>query len=107
MSVPFTQFMMPDGRKVKVSIEMSNEIEQLARKFIIAGGWFECEMLSDKTMVSLTACWHRPDGDNDVESELVPNGPEVPKAVERLIRRAAAFADAQKSVRPRLNRKLH
>ena len=88
--IPVTQYLRPDGRKVQTGVERSVEIEQLARDFINSGGWFEAEILTTGH-VSLTACLNRPDGDNDIAIECVANGPEVPQAMDRLVRKAASF----------------
>lgn len=84
MSIPFTQYMRPDGRKVAVSIELDEETETKAQEFIDVGGWFECEHLTTGH-ASLTACWNMPDGDNDIAIRVVPNGPLVPDAVASII----------------------
>jgi len=86
MSISFTQILMPDGRQLQTEIDMPQEIETLAHEFIRAGGWFEVEMLDDYRAVGLTACWDREDGDNDIAIEVVPNGPEIVSAVERIVR---------------------
>jgi hypothetical protein len=84
MSIYFTQFLRPYGRQKLIKIDRSNEIEKIAEIFIGHGGWFECEVLSDGD-VSLTACFKRRNGDNDIAIEIVPNGPEVPLAVDKLL----------------------
>lgn len=88
MSIPFTQYLRPDGRKRQVEIDMEPETETLARKFIDAGGWFEVEELSTGH-ASLTACAYVNDEPQDIDIEVVPNGPAVPDAVDRLVRRVA------------------
>ena len=84
----FTQYLRPDGRPREQLFEASDEIEALARELHAAGVALECEVLMDGT-VSLTA--EREDDEGEVEQlamELVPNGPGVPPAVEKLIRDA-------------------
>lgn len=82
--IPFTQFLMPDGRKNQVSIDRPDDIAAKAQEIIAAGFRFECEMLSDRNTVSLTIT--DPD-EGDVEIEIVPNGPEVPVAIDNMITR--------------------
>lgn len=94
MAIPFTQYLRPDDRRVAISIERDPEIEELARRFISAGGWYEAEHLATGH-VSLTACLERPEGDNDIAIEVVPNGPEVPNAVDRLVRASVEYISAQ------------
>jgi hypothetical protein len=93
MSIPFTQYMRPDGRKVPVSVERPEEIEAAAHAFIARGGWFECEELMTGH-VSLTACAIVDDEPDDVAIEICRNGPEVPTAVDRLVRKASEILPA-------------
>lgn len=80
-AIEFTQYVMPHGRKRKTHIERPEEIANKAQDIIEAGYRFECEILSDYKTVSLTIA----DDDDDHAIEVVPNGPGVPKAVDRLI----------------------
>ena len=81
-AIPFTQFMRPDGRPVDVSIDRPEEIARKAKAIIDAGYRFECEVLTDGS-ISLTIT----DDEMDHDIELVPNGTDVPLAVDRLIQR--------------------
>jgi len=94
--IPFTQYLLPHGRKAPRWIKMPTEIEDLAKRFIDDGGWFECEMLGDMKTVSLTACKTIRGEDQDIEIEVVENGPEIPSAVERLVRKAAKWIKGRK-----------
>ena len=85
MSIAFTQYLRPDGRKRSVTTERPEPIEALARRIVDAGYAFECEELMTGD-VSLTIT--NDEGDADIE--LVANGPDVPAAVDRLIERFAA-----------------
>jgi hypothetical protein len=91
MSIVFTQYLRPHGRKERTEIDMPPAIEALAKEFVEAGGWYESEMLGDDKTVSLTACWNREDGDNDIAIEVVPNGPAVVDAVEAVVRKSIVF----------------
>lgn len=91
MSIPFTQYLRPHGRPVPVTIDMPDEIENMAETFIKRGGSFECEVLAYGNMVSLTACYPTPHGQDDIAIEVVVNGPAVPAAVERLVRKADKY----------------
>ena len=86
MSIPFTQYLRPNGRKRPVDIERSPEIEAIAQRFIESGGKYECEELSTGH-ASLTAVKY---GD-DVAIELTMNGPSVPDAVDRLVKKSEEF----------------
>lgn len=82
--IAFTQYMMPDGRPHTVHIDRPDEIAAKAEAIIAQGLRFECEMLSDYSTISLTIT----DPENgDVDIEVVPNGPDIPLAVDRLITR--------------------
>ena len=83
-AIPFTQYLMPDGRAAEVSIDRPDEIAAKAQRIIAKGYRFECEMLSDRQTISLTIT--DPD-EGDVEIEVVENGPDVPLAVDRMIER--------------------
>lgn len=80
--IPFTQYLLPDGRKKSVSIERPDEIETRARRLIDAGYRFECEVLTTGD-ISLTVV--DPYDEGDIAIEVVSNGPEVPVAVDRLV----------------------
>jgi hypothetical protein len=86
MSIPFTQYLRPNGRRTSVEIDRPPEIEQLAEQFINAGGSYECEELTTGH-ASLTAV-HPDCDDGDCAIEVVMNGPEVPEAVDRVVRRS-------------------
>lgn len=89
MSIPFTQYLMPDGRKSAVVIDRPEEVEDMARQCVDAGVVFEAEMLSDYNSISFEAVLPVGKGDPLVLSaELVLNGPEVLGAVDRLVKAA-------------------
>jgi hypothetical protein len=85
MTIPFTQYLRPDGRPTPVEIDRPEDIERMAQRFIDAGGRFECEHLTTGH-ASLTATWNG----EDIAIEVVGNGPEVPAAVDRLVASASA-----------------
>ncbi len=87
MSIPFTQYVLPNGRRREESIERPAEIEELAQRFIASGGRFECEILTTGH-VSLTAVKEIDDEPQDVEIVLCQNGPGILDAVDRLVRQA-------------------
>jgi hypothetical protein len=80
--IPFTQYLLPDGRRRPQWIERPADIETLAAQFIAAGGRYECEMLTTGE-VSFTAM---NDEDETVAIEVCQNGPDVPLKVDQLIR---------------------
>lgn len=95
--IPFTQFILPHGRREHVEIHRP-DVAPLADEFIDAGGKFECEMLQDYRTISLTAAFNtKQDGWQDIAIRLVPNGPEVPGAVASLIEEAAKFVRGEQA----------
>jgi len=89
MVIPFTQYLRPHGEQRAVNIERPPEIEGMARLFIASGGRFEVEELTTGE-ASLTAVKFG----RDVAIEVVPNGPDVPAAVDRLVRTTQAYLAA-------------
>ena len=81
MSIPFTQFLLPDGRQGKITIDRPAEVEKMAEAVIASGLRFEVEMLSDYKTVSLTA--GDPVEEIDHFMELAPNGLKILDAVDK------------------------
>lgn len=85
MIIPFTQYLMPDGRAKEVSFECEEYQDSLVQDLVNAGCRFEVEMLSTGE-VSLTVEYEDPNGENiTLAHEICPNGPEVGIAIEQLI----------------------
>ena len=82
LDIPFTQYLLPDGRKRAVEFSVSGEEAIIARRVLDKGLRFEAEVLTTGE-VSLTI--FDPEKEEDVAIEVVPNGPEVPKAVSALV----------------------
>lgn len=88
MKVPFTQFLMPDGRRKQVFFDCKPEQDSKVMSLIEAYVSFEAEVLQTGE-VSLTVEFEMPDGENEtLAHEICPNGPEVETAVEKLINNA-------------------
>ncbi len=81
--IPFTQFMMPDGRQVENTIERPAEIEEKAKALINAGYRFEIEVLNTGE-ISMECCL----GHASLASEICVNGPAVPLATDKMINEA-------------------
>lgn len=100
MSIPFTQYLRPHGRPRQIEFETTPDqaaVEAEALRIIAAGYRFECEELSTGD-VSLTIVGPDENGDEtDVAIEVVPNGPAVVAAVERLVVQGAAFIERVKA----------
>lgn len=93
MAIQFTQYLMPDGCKDIITIDRPPEIEEKAAAVVEAGFVFEAEMLSDYHTISLTM--GDPEEEVDHFIELVPNGPKVLEAVDKLVSDAFEFATQQ------------
>ena len=90
MSIPFIQFLRPDGRRKDETIDRPEHIERAALSLFERGVRFEAEVLMDGS-VSLEAVGPE-DEDGDPTSlalEVVPNGPGVAEAVDRLVLKAS------------------
>lgn len=89
MLIPFTQYLLPDGRKRPVKWECtSHEQEIKAQSLLDAGAIFECEMLQTG-QVSLTCELKDNDGEmQTLAHEICANNPEVVEAVARLVESA-------------------
>lgn len=88
MRVPFTQFLMPDGRRREVTFECKEEFDSAVKFLLDFGARFECEILSIGA-VSLTVEFFTPDREDlTLAHEISANGPEVTEAVEKLITNA-------------------
>ena len=90
--IPFTQYLMPDGRKKAVLVERPIEVASVAHGLIERGVAFAVEMLptGDISMTAET----EPSKDTEDETiahELCANGPEVPLAVDLLVASATAM----------------
>ena len=92
MSIPFTQYLLPNGQRRAQQIDRPADIESLAEKFIASGGRYECEVLTTGH-VSFTAVKEidPDDGPQDVVIEVCENGPAVETAVDRVVLKSQAF----------------
>jgi hypothetical protein len=94
MSIPFTHYYMPDGRRKEETIDRPKEIELMAHRIIKAGFCFEIELLMDYKTVSLECC--NPKTERVLSGALCHNGPTtgdqlgVPHSVDKIIREAFA-----------------
>ena len=81
--IPFTQYKLPDGRRVEIQIERPTAVAEKAQRIIAAGYVFECEVLRNGE-VSFTIT--DPE-EGDLAFQVCANGSAVPAAVDRLIER--------------------
>ena len=85
-NIPFVQYLRPDGRARVAQFSVLGDTAVKAKWLFDVRCRFECEVLTTGE-VSLTVC--DPDADDgegaDIAIEVVPNGPEVPGAIDRLV----------------------
>lgn len=88
MSIPFIQYLRPDGEKRMTTIDRPTNIEHMASAILSRGYRFESELLTDG-QASFTITGKRPgmEEEDDLIHELCENGPLVPETVDRLIQR--------------------
>lgn len=79
-TIPFTQYLRPNGRREAVTIDRPDHIAKAADNIREHGFRFECEVLMDGT-----ASFTISDDDGDYAIETCPNGPQVPATVDALI----------------------
>jgi hypothetical protein len=82
MIFEYVQYLRPDGRQVIRSAEAPDELLEKYKAIHDAGCVLAAEVLTTGH-VSLTV--EAPDDAGDFMIEVVPNGPEVPKAWERML----------------------
>lgn len=90
MSIAFTQFLRPNGRRQTITIERPAEVEEQAAKLAAAGARFEIEELMTG-MVSIEILVADPENVDEPHTlalELAQNGPQVPNAVDLAVRNA-------------------
>jgi hypothetical protein len=94
VSIPFTQFLRPNGRKTVITIVRPDAIEADAAQLMAAGARFEIEVLrTGHVSIEIVAdnkC--DPDEPHSLAMALVPNGPLVPTAIDEAVLNAKGEA---------------
>ena len=85
-TVDVLQYMRPDGRRVPMKTEINPAFEAPYRALLHRGWRLAAEHLSDGA-VSITV----EDNEQDFACEIVANGPDVPRAIERCIAEAISL----------------
>lgn len=88
--IPFTQYLLPNGRSKDVYIERDEAVCRKADEIIQAGHRFEIEVL---TTGHVSATIHNIEDEEDVDIIVVKNGPGVGTAIDEMVNR---FADKAK-----------
>lgn len=91
MPIPFVR-QFTDGKKSLVDFACPPDVEAIAVEFISRGGAYIIEELPDGK-VGLGALLDVNPFTKYVETETVENGPELPRAAERLIRASLKHLD--------------
>lgn len=94
-AIQFTQYVMPHGHPRRVTIDRPIPVVDQARKLIEIGCRLEAEVLTTGEVSFTVEREMDNNGPTDfLASEIVPNGPGVAEAVDRLIADAfrAAFS---------------
>lgn len=101
MSIPFTQFLMPDGRRDQVTIQRPAEIEEQAHAIIARGFGFEIEILTTG-QISMEICSPETAKKDAVvlTHEICRNGPEVLESVDKMVREAFRVLHETEKVQP-------
>ena len=84
-SIPFTQFMLPNGARQLVHIERPAEIIKKANVLRESGFRFEIEILTND-LVSMEVLKH--DAEITLAHKICANGPDVPVKVDELVNEA-------------------
>jgi hypothetical protein len=80
--IPFTQYLMPDGRKRRQFIDVAEDVAAKASAIIEEGLAFECELLTTGEASFTITDPKR----GDLDIRVVPNGPGVREAIEEMVR---------------------
>jgi hypothetical protein len=80
MTIIFTRFHKPNGRRSKVEIDRPTDIDKMARDLVRYGYDFEIEVLrGDEVHMTVS------NEDGDMCSRICENGPQVPISVDSMI----------------------
>jgi hypothetical protein len=93
-AIQFVQYLRPNGARREVSITRPSLVVAQAQKLVEAGCRLEIEELTTG-QVSMTVERDDDEGETQVLGmEVVPNGPRVPPAVDKMIADAVAALSA-------------
>ncbi|NIN00508.1 MAG: hypothetical protein GTO24_21220 [candidate division Zixibacteria bacterium] len=91
MAIQFTQFLLPDGRRRTVEIDMSEEVEAKAKTIVGQGYSFEIEILT-------TGLVHMDcnNGEDVLSNAICENGPEIIECVEKIVNESYERLESRK-----------
>lgn len=82
MSITFTQYLRPNGKKLMVVIDMDKDTEDKAIKLIQHGCHFEIEVLNTGLVAMYS---YKRDDEDCISIKLCENGPSIVEGVKELI----------------------
>lgn len=93
--IPFTQYLMPDGRTREMLVAVPDHVYLQAKELMADGYEFEAEILMTGE-VSLTVV--DTTEEEDIAIQICPNGPGIHGYIEKLISEALAIRDVRDEV---------
>ena len=84
ITTDWTQYLLPDGRQKPTTFEVADDLGPQLAEINAVGARLEVEMLTTG-QVSVTIV--DPQIEEDFDIEIISNGPPVPKAIDKMIRR--------------------
>ena len=93
-TIPFTQYLRPDGRKRAVEFDVIGNVAEKAKAIIDHGWIFEVEEL---TTLEASLTVFDPESEVNVAIEVVRNGPPIVPAIDRIINEAHKVMTEQES----------
>jgi hypothetical protein len=79
----FTQFLMPDGDQKAIEIDMPDGVREQYDAIHAA----DCRLTTEMLRTEAIAIYITDrEAEDDFFCKVIPNGPEVPKAIEKMIR---------------------
>ena len=80
MLIPFTQYMLPNGRQVATFFECEKGLDSKVREILDAGFRFTCEILSTGKIAVYIS-----DEEEGFALEVCANGPEIGRMIKGMI----------------------
>lgn len=95
LGIPFTTYLLyPDvSERTWFTIAVPNGVVDAARRFVDAGGWYECRVL--RGGVTVSAHVYVDGEDREVARKVTKNGPPLVDAVAAMVRESASTVDGR------------
>ena len=82
MSIPFTQYLLPNGQRRERVVDRSAEIEEKANELLKSKYYFEIELLTTGVVAMYS---YKSGQEREVTMQLCDNGPQTLVCVDKLI----------------------